>query len=87
VTISQKAALSLLIAVFLFAGFAVLAYTGLFDLVEARFYDPSITRALNREIARDSQIVESFLSELQNRFDDTLDEMAVRRSFLPNQSA
>jgi hypothetical protein len=87
VTVSQKAALSLLIAVFLFAGFAVLAYTGLFDLVEARFYDPSITRSLNREIAQDAENIETFLSELQSRFAETLDETAVRRSFLPNQSA
>ncbi|MDR2371007.1 MAG: hypothetical protein LBD71_05975 [Treponema sp.] len=86
-TVSQKAALSLLIAVFLFAGFAVLAYTGLFDLVEARFYNPSITRSLNREIAGDAENIETFLSELQTRFAATLDETAVRRSFLPNQSA
>jgi hypothetical protein len=87
VTVSQKAALSLLIAIFLFAGFAVLAYTGLFDLVEARFYSPSITRSLDREIASDAEEVEGFLAELQTRFADTLDETSVRRSFLPNQSA
>ncbi|MDR0602369.1 MAG: hypothetical protein LBG42_08305 [Treponema sp.] len=86
-TVSQKAALSLLIAVFLFAGFAVLAYTGLFDLVETRFYNPSITRSLNREIARDAESIETFLNGLKARFEDTLDETAVRRSFLPNQSA
>jgi hypothetical protein len=87
VTVSQKAALSLLISVFLFAGFAVLAYTGLFDLVEARFYNPAITKSLNREVSLDSETVRDFLIELQNRFSETLNEPAVRRSILPNQSA
>jgi hypothetical protein len=87
VTVPQKAALSLLISVFLFAGFAVLAFTGLFDLVEARFYNPSITRSLNREVALDGEAVQDFLAELQSRFAETLNEAAVRHSVLPNQSS
>jgi hypothetical protein len=87
VTVSQKAALSLLISVFLFAGFAVLAFSGLFDVVESRFYNPSITRSLQREVALDSETIQEFLEELQTRFAETLNEPAVRRSVLPNQSA
>jgi hypothetical protein len=87
VTVSQKAALSLLISVFLFAGFAVLAFTGLFDLVEAHFYNPSIIKSLNREIEEDTGTIQNFLAELESRFSEALKEEAVRRSFLPNQSA
>jgi hypothetical protein len=87
VTVSQKAALSLLVSVFLFAGFAVLAFSGLFDLVESRFYNPSITKSLNREAALDGESIGNFLAEIQTRFAETLDEPAVRRSVLPNQSA
>jgi hypothetical protein len=87
VTVSQKAALGLLISVFLFAGFAVLAYTGLFDLVESRFYNPSITRRLEYDIVQDSKTIQEFLEELQARFEETLREPAIRRSVLPNQSA
>jgi hypothetical protein len=87
VTVSQKAALSLLISIFLFAGFAVLAYTGLFDLIETRFYDPSVTRAMNREIAGETKTIETFLAELETRFSATLAETSIQRSFLPNQSA
>ncbi|GHV90103.1 hypothetical protein AGMMS50268_06060 [Spirochaetia bacterium] len=86
-TVSQKSALSLLISVFLFAGFTVLAFTGLFNLVETRFYNPSVTKSLGREIEKDSKTIEAFLAELQTRFSATLNETAVRRSFLPNQSA
>jgi hypothetical protein len=87
VTVSQKAALTLLISVVLFAGFTVLAFTGLFDLVEARFYNPSITASLTREIEQDTKTIQDFLSELQSRFAVTLQETSVKRSFLPNQSA
>lgn len=86
-TVSQKVALSLLISVFLFAGFTVLAFTGLFDLVETRFYNPSIIKGLTEDINRDTESIQNFLSELQNRFSATLQETPVKRSFLPNQSA
>jgi hypothetical protein len=87
VTVSQKAALSLLISVFLFAGVAVLAYTGLFDLVETRFYNPSIAQSLARETERNAEAIQDFFSSLDSRFSASLNEPAVKRSFLPNQSA
>jgi hypothetical protein len=87
VTASQKAVLSLLITVVLFGVFAALAFTGLFDLVEARFYNPSIAASINNELGLDAESIEKFISELQNRFSETLRIPAVRRSFLPNQSA
>jgi hypothetical protein len=87
VIISRKAALSLLISVFLFVGFAVLSFTGLFDLIETHFYNPSIIKSLNREVDQDAETVGDFFTELQNRFSRTLQEIPVKRSFLPNQSA
>jgi hypothetical protein len=87
VTVSHKAALSLLLSVLSFAGFAVLAFTGLFDYIETRFYNPSVTRALRRETDQDAEVIGAFLGELQDRFAASLRDEAVRRSFLPNQSA
>jgi hypothetical protein len=87
VTVSQKVALSLLISVFLFAGFTVLAFTGLFDLIETRFYNPSIVKGLTEDINRDTESIQNFLTEIQERFSATLREIPVKRSFLPNQSA
>jgi hypothetical protein len=86
-TTSQKAALSLLISVVLFGGFAALAFTGLFDFIEARFYDPSITSSIHRDIERNAGIIDRFFTDIQTRFSETLRVPAVRRSFLPNQSA
>ncbi|MDR1899885.1 MAG: hypothetical protein LBQ55_07760, partial [Treponema sp.] len=65
----------------------MLAFTGLFDLVEARFYNPSIMKSLNREIEEDTGTLQDFFAELESRFSEALREEAVRRSFLPNQSA
>jgi hypothetical protein len=87
VAVFHKIALSLLISVVLFAGLTYLAFTGLFDLVETRFYNPSITRSLSQEIRRDAETIQNFLAELQARFAATLKDDAVRRSFLTNQSA
>ncbi|MDR0589961.1 MAG: hypothetical protein LBG25_05400, partial [Spirochaetaceae bacterium] len=84
-TTSQKASLSLLIAVILSAVFTIAAYTGLFELVEARFYNPSIARALGNEITGDTEAIQIFLTELQSRFFLSLENEAVRRSFLPQQ--
>ena len=86
-TVSQKVSVSLLIAVVLFAGFAALAFTGLFQLVEARFYNPTIAKGLERELAADAAVTGDYFTELENRFAAELASGEVKRSFLPNQSA
>jgi hypothetical protein len=87
VTTSQKAALSLLISVVLVAGFSVLAFTGFFNLVETQFYNPSITNSLNKEVRRDADTIENYFGEMEQKFSATLKDDAIKRSFLPNQSA
>jgi hypothetical protein len=86
-TVSQKVSVSLLISVLLFAAFSVIAFTGLFDLIEARFYNPSITKQALQEITTDANLVSGYIKEVQGRFSDLLKEPSVQRSFLPNQSA
>ena len=61
-TTSQKAALSLLIAILLCGAFSALAYTGLFDLLETRFYNPSATAHLSRDITQIILLVSFFLT-------------------------
>lgn len=87
VKVSQKAFLSLLISLMLCAGIAALTYTGLFDLIETHFYNPSITGALIRETGRDAELIQDFFYELQDRFESSLNEPAVRRSFLSSQNS
>jgi hypothetical protein len=85
-TIFQKAAFSLLLSIFLFAGIAVLAYTGLFDLLETRFYNPSIATAMMQETGRDAELIGNLLFDLQKRFASSLENSSVRQSFLSRRN-
>jgi len=83
---SQKVALSLLISVLLFTGFTVLAFTGLFDLIETRFYNPSITASITRDNLRNAEAVGRFIEERQARFYEVLSTHEARRAFMHNRS-
>jgi hypothetical protein len=87
VTTSRKAAISLLIAVLLFGGFSVLAFSGLFNLLETRFYNPSVTEHLNRDNARNAGAIDRFFTETRERFSETLRTDTIRHSFLTYQRA
>jgi hypothetical protein len=87
VTTSRKAIISLLIAVLLFGVFSVLAFSGLFSLLEARFYNPSVTEHLNRDNARNAGAIDRFFTEMRERFSETLRTDTVRHSFLTYQRA
>jgi hypothetical protein len=81
VRVFHKAAYSLIISALLAAGFAVSAYTGLFDLVETRFYNPVVTRAVRREVAADADIIQELLTkprEDRDQFAAPLTVEAVR---------
>jgi hypothetical protein len=78
--------LSLLLSVVFFAAFSLLAFTGLFDLVELRFYTPQLVNALDREVVQFSQNVTTLLGDLEECFAKTLENGAVKRSFLPSQA-
>jgi hypothetical protein len=83
VTVAQKAIASFLVSALLAGGIACLAYIGVFDLIEYRFYNPAASEALIREAARDARLLGGHLSDLQDRFLSALSVCAVRRSFLP----
>ena len=83
---TQKVAFSILISVVLFTGITALAYTGLFDLIEARFYNPSITASISRDNAQNAEAVDKFLVEKQALFYQALKEDTVRRAFLHGRS-
>jgi hypothetical protein len=83
VKILRKALFSLFIALILSAAFAVAAFTGLFDLVEARFYNPSAGVLAERELKRDAEAINAFFTESRDAFAAQLSNPALRRSFLP----
>ncbi|MDR1129047.1 MAG: hypothetical protein LBL20_07025 [Treponema sp.] len=85
-TLLKKAAFSLILAILFFTAFAVLAYTGLFGLIETRFYNPSVSRAALKEAEQDRDVVQGYFAGLDKNFSAFIGEQALRRSFLPVRS-
>ena len=83
---SQKALISLLISVLIFTIFAAFAFTNLFDLIEARLYNPSITSNVTRENEQNAAVIDKFLDETEKIFSDTLNSPSVKSSFMSSQS-
>ena len=86
-TLAQKSIFSLVLAAVLVGGAAVLAHTGIFDLIENHFYNPAAGEALVRQAAKDAKLLSGVLSGLYERFSFSLSEPAVRRSLLSGQGA
>ncbi|MFZ4616076.1 MAG: hypothetical protein ACOYM2_07770, partial [Rectinemataceae bacterium] len=85
-TVGQKASLSLLVAVLLFAVFAVAAFSGLFNVLESRFYNPVITRQYESALEATAKAIDVYHGLNHGRFAPVLAIDAVKRSFLPNLS-
>jgi len=81
-----KPILVLFLSILIFAGFLFLADKDLLDLVQTRFYNPSVLNSYIRENSRDAELVQGHIFDLQNKFAETLNEPAVQSSFLYNQS-
>ena len=86
-TVGQKASLSLLGSVLLFAAFAVAAFSGFFNVLESRFYDPAVTRQYGDNLSAIAKATDVWNGLNFSRFAAALDSQAIKRSFLPNLSA
>lgn len=84
---APKVALSLLLSILLFAGLVVAAYAGLFNVLETRFYQPSVVKTMETQLASVSDALTSWHETNAKRFQAFVSDEAVKRSLLPNQSA
>jgi len=75
------------LTVLLFGVFAALAFTGLFDLIEASFYNPSIISSITRENTQNAKLIAEFLGKTQDNLSATLKTQAIRRGFLSSQNS
>ena len=57
---SLKIAISLLASLLLFAGFAVVAFSGLFNILQASFFLPSIERGYQSNLQSVAAVVQDF---------------------------
>lgn len=83
-TTGKKTALSLLISVIIFSLSAIFLYSGVFEKIETRFYQPAIIKGLVESL----NTVEKSLDEYHRmnflRFGDFLSKESVKVSFFPN---
>ena len=84
---APKVALSLLFSILLFAGLVVAAYAGLFNVLETRFYQPSVVKTMETQLASVADALTSWHEANAKRFQTFVSDEAVKRSLLPNQSA
>jgi len=86
VSTSHKAILSLIITIILFAVFAFFSFAGLFDLIEMRFYNPSITAHTASENNRNAIVIEEYFRSIQNQLSQAMKSDVVRNSLMSDQS-
>jgi hypothetical protein len=83
----KKTALVFVISGLLFAGMVYLLDFEPLDFVRTHFYNPSFVSSVVRENEKAAEIVHNHILELQNKFAASLNEQAVKSSFLYNQTA
>ena len=81
-TSGQKVAVSLLISVFIFAVFTVAAFSGLFSVMETRFYQPALVRGISERLDAASKTLDDYLDSSKKTFyDDFVQNEYVKKSF------
>lgn len=81
-TSGQKVAVSLLISVFIFAAFTVAAFSGLFSVMETRFYQPALVRGISERLDAASKTLDDYLDSTEKTFyDDFVQNEYVKKSF------
>lgn len=79
--------ISLLLSLLLFSGLAVASYAGLFNILETRFYQPSVIKVLEQQLDAISAELAVWHETNELAFTAFTEAEAVKKSLLPNQSA
>ena len=67
-TSGQKTAVSLLATVFLFAAFTIAAFSGLFSVIETRFYQPGKIAGIRKQLDSISGSYDTYINSLLEKF-------------------
>ncbi len=87
-TSCQKTAVSLLISVVLFAAFVVAAFTGLFSVIDARFYEPGKISQIQKHLDTVSDNFNEYIETLESRFgknENSFLKQTCVQSYIENQ--
>ena len=77
-TSGQKVAFSLLISVLAFCAFTVIAFSGLFDILEVNFYQPVVQKIKQEKIEEIGSAQKEYFETLIKRFDDFSVDSSVK---------
>ena len=86
VTTSQKTAVSLLVSVILIAGFSVAAFSRLFALIEARFYQPVVVKGIEQRLEKISAEFTEYIYIHVSRFSAFASLRGIQNAFETTQS-
>ena len=87
-TSGQKTAVSLLISVVLFAAFVVAAFTGLFSVIDTRFYEPGKISQIQKHLDTVSENFNEYIETLESRFgknENSFLKQTCVQSYIENQ--
>ena len=85
-TSGQKVALSLLLTIILFAGFVVLAFSGVFQLIETRFYQPSLVHGIEKDLSSISEAYTEYINQLTQNFQNIINSEYIKSVSNPTQT-
>jgi len=83
---SLKIALSLLVSILIFSVFALLVFSGLFELLETGFFQPRIKKELNRQLLLVADRIEGYHRDKFERFMPVVEKSFVAAAFKAQQS-
>ncbi|GEM_PF-5014762 len=84
---ARKTALSLLICILAFSAFVVISFTGLFSVIEIKFYQPRILNSIEKNITEIDQAGKEYTSSLTERFANYASSPEVHSFFKKESSA
>ena len=76
-TSGQRNAVSLLITIVLFAAFTVLAFSGLFSLIETRFYQPAKIQRIREQLDYFSDSYDAYINSNLQRLQEYTENKSV----------
>ncbi len=84
--VTQKVLISLLISTVLFVAFAVAAFSGLFDLIDTRFYDQRVREAGQAILVQAQERTIAYQEQIATEIREFAELPAIQNAFLINQS-
>ena len=82
----QKAAVSIILSLILFTGFTLLAFSSLFDVIEAKYYNKKIVGDYENRLEKVLDGINDYNNVKNTEVEKIIENRSIKRVFLTNQS-